>query len=145
MAQRRIDKEWKGVASLPIPLVQVFRPEDLFHWTLAILGDVGTPYQEGVFFVNVTFPYEYPFKPPKAAFLTQIYHPNISTHGVYCLPVLGNWDPCKTFRHLAADLLQLLTVPTPDDPLEPAIAQQYKEHRAAFCSTATEWTRKYAK
>lgn len=145
MAQRRIEKEWKGIACVPIASVQVFRPADIFHWQLALLGPAGTPYQEGVFFVNVALPYEYPFKPPKVAFLTKIYHPNISTEGVYCLEMLGNWEPSRTVGHLATELLQLLTVPTPDDPLDPAIARQYKENWADFCSTATDWTWRYAK
>jgi ubiquitin-conjugating enzyme E2 D/E len=145
MACKRIEKERKSIASEPIPSVQVFPTQDLFHWKLALLGAEGTPYEDGVFFVDAIIPKDYPFKPPKLAFLTKVYHPNISTQGIYCLELQGSWHPARTIRDLATQVLQLLTTPNPDDPLIPEIAKQYKEEPGAFVHTATEWTQKYAK
>ena len=49
---------------------------------------VGTPYEGGVFFLNIHFPNDYPFKPPKLTFSTRIYHPNINSNGSICLDIL---------------------------------------------------------
>uniref|UniRef100_A0A8C2RVY4 UBC core domain-containing protein n=1 Tax=Capra hircus TaxID=9925 RepID=A0A8C2RVY4_CAPHI len=52
------------------------------------------PYDKGAFRIEINFPAEYPFKPPKITFKT-IYHPNIKEKGQVCLPVISaeNWKP----------------------------------------------------
>ena len=40
-----------------------------------------TPYDKGSFKFKLTFPAEYPFKPPKVLIETKIYHPNIDEKG----------------------------------------------------------------
>lgn len=56
-----------------------------------------SPYQGGVFFLTIHFPTDYPFKPPKVAFTTRIYHPNINSNGSICLDILrSQWSPALT-------------------------------------------------
>uniref|UniRef100_A0AAQ4NRM0 E2 ubiquitin-conjugating enzyme n=1 Tax=Gasterosteus aculeatus aculeatus TaxID=481459 RepID=A0AAQ4NRM0_GASAC len=53
------------------------------------------PYDKGAFRIELIFPAEYPFKPPKITFKTKIYHPNIDEKGQVCLPIVSveNWKP----------------------------------------------------
>ncbi|XP_028074739.1 constitutive photomorphogenesis protein 10-like isoform X6 [Camellia sinensis] len=39
--------------------------DSLYHWVATLIGPSGTPYEDGIFFLDITFPSEYPFKPPE--------------------------------------------------------------------------------
>ncbi|CAK9203503.1 unnamed protein product [Sphagnum troendelagicum] len=62
--------------------------EDMFHWQATIMGPPDSPYAGGVFLVMIHFPPDYPFKPPKVAFRTKVFHPNINSNGSICLDLL---------------------------------------------------------
>uniref|UniRef100_A0A674MUA5 Ubiquitin-conjugating enzyme E2D 3 n=1 Tax=Takifugu rubripes TaxID=31033 RepID=A0A674MUA5_TAKRU len=104
-----------------------------------------SPYQGGVFFLTIHFPTDYPFKPPKVAFTTRIYHPNINSNGSICLDILrSQWSPALTISKVLLSICSLLCDPNPDDPLVPEIARIYKTDVARYNKLAQEWTTKYA-
>ena len=66
-------------------------------------AQAGTPWEGGIFKLKVDFPPDYPFKPPKVAFETKMYHPNIDDNGAICLPMLKEWSPACTIVKGAHD------------------------------------------
>ncbi|PNY13774.1 ubiquitin-conjugating enzyme E2 10-like protein [Trifolium pratense] len=119
--------------------------EDMFHWQATIMGPPDSPYTGGVFLVTIHFPPDYPFKPPKVAFRTKVFHPNINSNGSICLDILKEqWSPALTISKVLLSICSLLTDPNPDDPLVPEIAHMYKTDRNKYESTARSWTQKYA-
>jgi Ubiquitin-protein ligase len=119
--------------------------DDMFHWQATIMGPDDSPYSGGVFFLDIHFPADYPFKPPKVHFTTRIYHCNINSNGGICLDILKDqWSPALTISKVLLSICSLLTDPNPDDPLVPDIAQLLKTDKQRHDSTAREWTSKYA-
>ena len=48
--------------------------KDLFHWKLSLLGPKDSPYADGMFFLTVDFPDNYPTRGPEVKFTNRIYH-----------------------------------------------------------------------
>jgi len=127
-------------------LVELVDQADMLHWKCTIKGPVGTPYEGGIFDVDVQLPSDYPFVPPKMKFTTRVWHPNISSEsGAICLDILKNeWSPALTVRTALISLQALLSAPEPDDPQDAVVAKMYKEKYSEYVSTAKFWTETYA-
>ncbi|CAK8679035.1 ubiquitin-conjugating enzyme E2-17 kDa-like isoform X2 [Clavelina lepadiformis] len=146
MALKRITRELQDLNKDP-PAQCSAGPagDDMFRWEATIMGPGTSPYEGGVFFLEINFPTDYPFKPPRVAFRTRIYHPNINSNGSICLDILrSQWSPALTISKVLLSICSLLTDPNPDDPLVPEIARVFKSNRTKYNDTAREWTRKYA-
>ena len=118
---------------------------NLFKWQATLLGPADSPYEGGIFYLEIQFPKEYPFKPPKVFFTTRIYHPNINSAGGICLDILKEqWSPALTVSKVLLSICSLLTDPNPDDPLVIDIANLYKTNIEEYKIKARVYTLRYA-
>jgi ubiquitin-conjugating enzyme E2 D len=146
MAAQRITKELENLNKDP-PANCSAGPvgDDIFHWQATLMGPGESPFEGGVFFLDINFPSDYPYKPPRVTFSTKIYHPNINSSGGICLDILKDqWSPALTISKVLISICSLLDDPNPDDPLVPSIAELYKRDRAEYFLKAKTYTLQFA-
>jgi ubiquitin-conjugating enzyme E2 D len=142
----RLKKECDDIRTNP-PCNCSASPNDnnMYHWSAMIYGPSDTPYEGGIFKLNIIYPQTYPFKPPKINFVTKVYHPNIDTSGNICLDILKDkWSPALTISKILLSICSLMDEPNPDDPLMPEIAKEYTNNNTLFNINARSWTKIYA-
>ncbi|ORZ22108.1 hypothetical protein BCR42DRAFT_344717 [Absidia repens] len=146
----RMKKELADMELDPPPLITCYPAEDDITQLEAYLnGPPNTPYEKGLFRLDVNMPENYPFDPPMIRFRTPIYHPNIDECGRICASVLkkgkdDQWKPSMNLRTTLLSLHALIGEPNPDDPLDADIAREYQQDYDLFVKKAREHTKKHA-
>ena len=145
-ASRSLMKELEEIRKCGIKIFRNIQVDEanLLTWQGLIVPD-NPPYDKGAFRIEINFPAEYPFKPPKITFRTKIYHPNIDEKGQVCLPVISaeNWKPATKTDQVIQSLIALVNDPQPEHPLRADLAEEYSKDRKKFCKNAEQFTKKY--
>ena len=125
---RRLQKDLKELEDSQIPLVGVTaRPlsNSLYIWHGNLRGPEGTPYEGGVFHIEITFPQDYPVSPPTIKLFTPLPHPNVLTETSICLDILDvkqkqiyqGWTSAYTVETILIQLQSFLFEQLPTDLL----------------------------
>ncbi|ODN95788.1 ubiquitin-conjugating enzyme 4 [Cryptococcus wingfieldii CBS 7118] len=149
MATKRIKKEIADLAKEDLGNISLTPDEaNILHWKAILPGPAGSPYEGGMFDIDIKVPHDYPFSPPSLLFMTKVYHCNVSSNGNICESTRSllktAWSPALSLYKVILSLSSLLTDPNPADPLVPPIAKEYKSNRKKHDETAREWVRKFA-
>jgi len=112
-------KEVQAICNNPPEGIQVIFSEDNITDIQAdIDGPVQTPFEGGLFRVKLVLGQDFPSQPPKAFFLTKIFHPNVSKSGEICVNTLKkDWKPEHGIQHILLVIRCLLIEPNPASAL----------------------------
>ncbi|KAJ3040502.1 E2 SUMO-conjugating protein ubc9 [Rhizophlyctis rosea] len=109
--------------------------QNLAKWNVGIPGKAGTAWEKGVYKLTITFPDDYPQKPPKCQFTPPLFHPNVYPSGTVCLSILNeeqDWKPAITVKQILLGIQDLLTDPNPDSPAQSEAYILFKKDKAAY-------------
>ena len=103
------------------------------HWYLSISGPKKTPYEGGLFYIEIKFPKDYPNSPPKVQMRTPIYHPNINMlNGNICVDYVIHWNSCYDVCGLICSIFYLLAYPNPMDGYNQLDEEKAKNFRKKY-------------
>ena len=145
--RKRIQKELEAFLADPPPGCSVLQMgDDLSRWQVKVQGPPESSFEGGNFTLLVTFPPDYPFKPPKVKFETRIFHPNINQSGDICLDTLASqWAPSFSMAQVndlifcliisvqvMLSIIQLLSHPNPSDPINLEAARMLQQDPESY-------------
>ena len=135
---RRILKETQRLMEEPVPGISAeVDNANARYFHVVVVGPQGSPYEGGIFKLELFLPEDYPMSPPKVRFITRIYHPNIDKLGRICLDILKDkWSPALQVRTVLLSIQALLSAPNPDDPLANDVAELWKTNKAKAIENA---------
>ncbi|KAI9839830.1 MAG: hypothetical protein M1819_000020 [Sarea resinae] len=143
---RRLASDHASLHNSPLPPHYLFPPtndssslpDDLTQLTILLAGPQGTPYSQGLWKLHLKIPEDYPRSPPKAAFRTRIWHPNVEeSTGSVCVDTLKrDWEAKLTLRDVLMTISCLLIQPNPDSALNSAAGQLLQDDYEAFARQA---------
>jgi ubiquitin-conjugating enzyme E2 J2 len=111
-AYKRLNKEYKQIQANP-PQYIIARPSEsnILDWHYVITGPPGTPYENGQYHGRVTFPNDYPFKPPRIKMCTPSGRFEINQR--LCLSMSDfheeSWNPSWSVATIITGLLSFMT------------------------------------
>ena len=88
---------------------------DFLHWRGNICGPKNTPYSNGLYYFEIKFTSEYPYKGPiDVQMRTKTYHPNIdSSNGHICDTYFSQWNSENNVYGIVNAIHELLSNPYP--------------------------------
>ncbi|KAL0668860.1 hypothetical protein Bca4012_031564 [Brassica carinata] len=102
---------------------------------------------EGGFFNAImTFPQDYPNKPPTVKFTSEVWHPNVYSDGKVCISILHppgddpngyelaseRWNPVHTVESIVLSIISMLSGPNDESPANVEAAKEWRDNRAEF-------------
>ncbi|XP_060529318.1 ubiquitin-conjugating enzyme E2 S [Cylas formicarius] len=143
---RGVVKEMQDLVNSPPEGIKVqINEEDVTDIQAFIEGPSGTPYFGGNFKVKLSLGKGFPTEPPKAYFLTKIFHPNVAVKGEICVNTLKkDWKSDLGIKHILLTIKCLLIVPNPESALNEEAGKLLLEHYDDYFQRAKMMTEIHA-
>lgn len=129
---------------------------NILQWQVTIMGPPDTLYEGGFFTATMTFPRDYPNKPPDVKFKSEMWHPNVYPDGRVCISILHDagedpmgyeraserWSPVQTVETIMLSIISMLSSPNDESPANIDAAKQFREDYPGFKKRVSKCVRK---
>ena len=115
-------------------------------WDCKIPGKPDTPWAGGLYPLRLEFGHDYPAKPPRVAFPTGFFYPNVYPTGKVCLSILNEekgWKPSVSIKQILVGVQELLDSPNMCDPAQAEAYDQLRRSKAKYVKRVKEQAKRY--
>ena len=143
-------KEFEDLKHNPLSIngytIELFNQHNIYEWKITLLGAKDTPYANGIFFIKLQFPHDYPHSRPEIYFLTPIYHMNVlRSNGRVSVNFIDRWNEKTNVREILTKLYSIFYLVNPHSPYQREMADEYKKDKNLYEFNAKKYTDQYAK
>lgn len=104
-----------------------------FLWDATIMGPERTPWEGGLYSLEIRFSSQHPYRPPHIRFTTRMSHPNITTEGIPALEMIqSRWNPQIRLATILQELQSMLAQPSPLYPVNLPSSHIYRTDRRQY-------------
>ncbi|CAF2102294.1 unnamed protein product [Rotaria magnacalcarata] len=135
MATRRLQQDFHHLMKNKVDGIDASPSADnIFLWNAIICGPEESIYETGTFQLQLTFPDDYPLRPPQVRFITKVFHPNVWWEdGFICVDILKDgWAPSYDVLAILHSIRLLLVDPNPLSPANLEAALLYRDNRVEY-------------
>ena len=161
-AMKRIYEEYISICQHPIVTLGVdidligddYEKRNIFNWGVGMLAPNDTPYEGGLFVLDINFPEDYPNSKPEVVFRTPIYHVNVNPIksnmpgaeplGHVYIPKLNCWKPEYKMEDVLTDIFYLFYRSNPESPYCLDRVNEVRFNTALHEEKIRYFTKKYA-
>jgi len=131
---------------------------NLYEWQIIVEGPNDTPYQGGYFQATLSFPPEFPSKPPTMRFMTPgFWHPNVYKDGKVCISILHEakedqfneqesidekWRPILSIEAVIVSVMSMLSEPNFESPANIDASVMWKKNPEEYKKKVKKLVRK---
>ena len=104
----------------------------------------------------MSFPTDYPNKPPSVKFVSEVWHPNVYSDGRVCISILHSpgedatgyeqaserWSPVQTVETIMLSIISMLSSPNDESPANIDAAKQFRDDYPGFRKKVAQCVRK---
>jgi len=146
MTQALLLKEYRALAKEKWVQIDIDEAH-IFHWNVALMVlNPDSLYYGGYFKAEMSFPKDYPYKPPDFRFSNPLWHPNIYSDGRLCISILHapgedmmsgesageRWSPAQQVESVLISILSLLDDAEISSPANVDASVMLRDNKEAF-------------